>query len=223
MIEVNLNKVLAQIEGAANLAGRNSKEISLVAISKGRSLGEIREAHFLGVCDFGENRIVEALDKMELLPSDIRWHFIGKLQQNKVHQVIGQFVLIHSVDRIELAEKISKASLERGLKTSILLETNTSGERTKGGLPAQEWETSYKALLELKGIDIQGLMTMAPLTEDEGVIRHCFSELRLCLQRLQAMGGQITTLSMGMTNDFPLAIQEGATLVRIGTALFLPQ
>jgi pyridoxal phosphate enzyme (YggS family) len=223
MIEKNLREILERISLAAHQAGRREEEISLVAISKGRSLEEIREAYLLGVRDFGESRVGEALEKIEQLPSDIRWHFIGKLQRNKVSKVIGRFTLIHSVDTVELAEKISHLSFEKGVKTSILLEVNTSGESSKGGLSVQEWEGYYQQLLELKGVNIQGLMTMAPLTENEGIIRHCFCELRLCLQRLQRRGGELTTLSMGMSNDFPLAIQEGATLLRIGTALFLPQ
>jgi PLP dependent protein len=222
-LEKNLRNVLEQIAQAATLAGRKSEEIALVAVSKGRSLEEMREAYFLGVHDFGENRVEEALDKIGQLPSDIRWHFIGKLQKNKVNKIIGKFSLIHSVDTIELAEKISRASLEKGVKSSILLEANTSGEATKSGLTPDEWKAGYQRLLDLEGIEIHGFMTMAPLTEDEGVIRHCFSELRLLQQHLQQIGDSLETLSMGMSNDFFIAIQEGATLLRIGTALFTPQ
>jgi PLP dependent protein len=222
-LEKNLRRVLEQIAEAAQKAGRKPEEIALVAVSKGRSLEEIREGYSLGMRDFAENRVEEALDKMDHLPSDIRWHFIGKLQRNKVAKVIGRFVLIHSVDSVELAEKISRTSEQGGLKTPILLEANTSGELTKSGLSAAEWATHFPHLLNLGGVEIEGLMTMAPLTEDEGIIRRCFSELRLLQQRLYEMGGTPATLSMGMTNDFALAIQEGATLVRIGTALFVPQ
>ena len=222
-LEKNLRRVLDQIEEAATRAGRKSEEIILVVVSKGRSLEEIKEAYYLGVRDFGENRVDEALSKIEHLPSDIRWHFIGKLQKNKVHKIIGKFALIHSVDTVELAEKISRASLEKDLKTSVLLEVNTSGELTKSGLSPDDWKVRYRDLRNLEGIEINGLMTMAPLTEDEGVIRHCFSELRLLQHQLQEIGGNLETLSMGMTNDFILAIQEGTTLVRIGTALFTPQ
>lgn len=217
-LEQNLKKLLDQIETAAQLAGREAQDIVLVAISKGRSVEDIRAVYDLGLRDFGENRVDEALNKMEQLPSDIRWHFIGKLQKNKVNKVIGRFTLIHSVDSVELAEKISASSCEGGLKSALLLETNTSGEPTKSGLSPDEWRKRYRDLLDLKGIGIEGLMTMAPLTEDEGVIRHCFSELRLLGEELH-----LQTLSMGMTNDFPLAVQEGATLLRIGTALFTPQ
>lgn len=224
MIQDNLRKLLDQIEVSAIQAGRDPREIALVAVSKERSVEEIKETYFLGIRDFGENRVQEALEKMENLPNDIRWHFLGKLQKNKVNKVIGKFTLIHSVDSVELAKKISSASLEKGIRTQILLEANTSTEASKSGLSAKEWESQYRQLLDLEGIEVHGLMTMAPLTEDEGVIRHCFSELRLLRDRLQELGGEeLSALSMGMSNDFPIAIQEGATILRIGTALFTPQ
>lgn len=221
-IEKNLNAVLERIQNEAARVGRRSSEIALVAVSKGRSLEEMRQLYDLGVRDFGENRVAEALGKMERLPKDIRWHLIGKLQKNKVSKVIGRFALIHSVDTPELAKKIAQQSLSAGVQTSILLEVNTSGESTKGGLSLEEWQNCYPDVLSYQGIEINGLMTMAPLTEDEGVIRHCFSELRHLSQKLQEIGGDLTTLSMGMSHDYPIAIQEGATLVRVGTALFLP-
>jgi PLP dependent protein len=222
-LEKNLRRVLDQIAEAATVAGRKKEDIALVAVSKGRSLSEMKEAYFLGIRDFGESRVEEALEKQAKLPSDIRWHYIGKLQKNKVNKIIGKFVLIHSVDSFELAEKISRASFERGNKTAILLEANTSGEQSKSGLSPEQWKALYQELLAFEGIEMHGLMTMAPLTEDEGVIRKCFSELRKLKQELEEGGGNLDTLSMGMTNDFPLAIQEGATLLRIGTALFTPQ
>lgn len=222
-LEKNLNRVLEEIEKAALQVGRKGEEITLVAVSKGRTVEEIRAAYFLGMRDFGESRIQEALEKREQLPADIRWHFIGKLQKNKVQKAVGCFALIHSVDTMELATRISRISLERSVKTSLLLESNTSGEATKSGLSPEEWKRHYPELLQLHGIEIHGCMTMAPLTENEGEIRECFSRLRKLQQALQEMGGDLQTLSMGMTHDFKIAIQEGATLVRIGTALFMPQ
>ncbi len=217
-LEKNLAKLLEQIQETARQCHRSSEEILLVAVSKGCTLEQMKEAYVLGVRDFAENRVEPALAKMEQLPKDIRWHFIGKLQRAKVKKIIGKFALIHSVDTFELCEKISRLSVENGVKTSILLETNTSGELTKGGLKPHQWQEKYESLLVLKGIQIEGLMTMAPLTEDEGAIRHCFSELRRLKQLLN-----LPTLSMGMSHDFVIAIQEGATLLRIGTALFKPQ
>ncbi len=222
-LEKNLRSVLDQIDAAAEQVGRKGEDIKLVAVSKGHTIEEMREAYFLGIRDFGESRVNEALEKMERLPSDIRWHFIGKLQKNKVSKVIGRFTLIHSVDSLELAERISLLSMREGLQTAILLEVNTSGEATKSGLSFEGWREVYSKLLDLNGVSLEGLMTMAPLTEDEATIRHCFSELKHCAEKLGERGGNLTTLSMGMSNDFPLAIQEGATLVRIGTALFITQ
>jgi len=219
----NLKTLVDKIATAAEHSGRRPEDILLVAVSKGRSVEEVKEAYWAGCRDFGENRVQEALEKMEEAPSDIRWHFIGKLQKNKVNKVVGRFVLIHSVDSLELAARISRVSEEQGVKTAILLETNTSGEETKSGLTPEQWERVFSDVLALKGIEVDGLMTMAPLTEDESVIRRCFSELRLLRERLQQMAknrADLSTLSMGMTNDFPVAIQEGATLIRIGTAIF---
>jgi len=221
----NVDQVLNKIKQAALHAGRNPDEVAIVAVSKGHVLEEIQEAYWAGCRDFGENRIQEALAKMKKTPSDIRWHFVGKLQKNKVNKVVGCFDLIHSVDTAEIAKKIAEVSHARGVVSSILLEVNTSGEETKSGLTAKEWEATIADLLDLRDIEIHGLMTMAPLTEDEGVIRHCFASLRLLRDRLQEIAGlraDLSTLSMGMTNDFPVAIQEGATLVRIGTAIFTP-
>ncbi|NGX61727.1 MAG: hypothetical protein K940chlam9_01216 [Chlamydiae bacterium] len=218
----NIAQILQEIEEAARQANREGSEISLLTVSKGRPLEEIGEAYKAGCRDFGENRVLEAIEKMEKAPSGIRWHYIGKLQKNKVQKVLGRFVLIHSVDTPELAEKIAKASFERGLETALLLETNASGEESKSGMSPFAWEKIFPHLLSLRGIRIEGVMTMAPLTEDEGEIRACFSSARHLFEALQERGGeQITTLSMGMSHDFPLAIAEGSTIIRIGTSLFV--
>ncbi|MCC5831803.1 MAG: YggS family pyridoxal phosphate-dependent enzyme [Chlamydiales bacterium] len=222
-IEKNLKALLHKISVAARDSGRKAEELLLVAVSKGRAVEEIKEAYGAGCRDFGENRIQEALEKMEKAPSDIRWHFIGKLQKNKVNKAVGHFALIHSVDSPELAERLSRASEERGIKTAILLEANTSGEAAKSGLSAEGWEREFAEVVALKGIEVHGLMTMAPFTQEEEVIRHSFSELRLLRDRLQEIAkkrAQLSTLSMGMTHDYPIAIQEGATIIRIGTAIF---
>jgi len=216
----NLQIVRAQMEQAAHLVERDLKEVTLVAISKKRSIKEIQELYDLGVRDFGENRVFEALEKIESLPKDIRWHFVGKLQRKKVSHVLGKFALIHSVDTLELAQKIDQAGSQKDICTRVLLEANTSGELSKGGNSPTDWERCFTKILAMKNLKVEGLMTMAPYTEDEGVIRYCFSELRNLLERLKQQGGDLNTLSMGMTNDFALAIQEGATLIRVGRALF---
>lgn len=222
-IRDNLASLLKTIAETAQSCGRKPEEVKMVAVSKGRPLGDIQEAYEAGCRDFGESRVQEALLKMEQAPQDIRWHFIGKLQKNKVNKVIGRFELIHSVDTVELAEKIGRASLEQGIKTAILLEANTSGEKTKSGLSPAEWEAVFDKILILPGIEIKGLMTLAPLTDEEEIIRHAFSELRLLRDRLNALWKgrtSLSILSMGMTHDFCLAIQEGASIVRIGRGLW---
>ncbi|MCH9626618.1 MAG: Pyridoxal phosphate homeostasis protein [Chlamydiales bacterium] len=199
------------------------KEVTLVVVSKGRSVAEMLEVYKAGARDFGENRVQEALEKKEQMPADVRWHFIGKLQSKKINKVIGQFSLIHSVDSVELARKISRSSLNKGVRTSLLLEANTSGEASKSGLPPEEWEAVFPDLLNLEGIEVKGLMTMAPLTDNESSVRASFTRLRLLRDRLQQSVGtraDLSTLSMGMSSDYSIAIEEGATLVRIGTAIF---
>lgn len=224
-IKENFSTLFRKIEAVTQQARRKRQEISCIAVSKGRSPDEIREAYEAGCRDFGENRIPEALQKMQICPSDIRWHFLGHLQRNKVSKAIGRFVLIHSIDTPELAEKVSEMSLQKGIRTSILLEANTSQESTKSGLSPEEWDKVFLQLLDLQGIEILGLMTMAPLTEDKGLIRHTFSELRNLRDHLQQRAqtrADLSTLSMGMSQDYEIAIQEGATLLRIGSALFGP-
>lgn len=225
-IRQNVTRVLQEIEKAAFLAKRKPEEISLVAVTKNLSWLEMNEAYEAGCHDFGESRVQEVLKKMDQSHKDVRWHFIGKLQKNKINKILGRFTLIHSVDTPELAVSISQASLKFGVKTSILLESNTSGEPSKSGSTPDVWKAHFEQLLELKGITLHGLMTMAPLTEDEGVVRYCFSTLRHLRDSLQDVAGNsvdLSTLSMGMSNDFSLAIQEGATVLRLGSAIFSPK
>jgi PLP dependent protein len=218
-IAQNLNFVLHEME-------KGPHKVSLVVVSKNATIDDIIEAYGAGCRHFGESRVQVALEKIEKLHNrypDIQWHFIGKLQKNKVAKVIGHFVLIHSVDSVELAQKISDLSIKRGCVTPILLEVNVSGEKTKEGLSCEEWEAHFLKLLDMPGIKIEGLMTMAPLTQDEKIIRDTFKKLPFFLARLQQIGGnkvQLKTLSMGMSNDFRIAIQEGSNLVRIGSLIF---
>jgi PLP dependent protein len=211
----NYQKLRADIASTAIKCGRNPADISLIVVTKEVDWQIASILYQEGLQDFGENRVAEALTKKAEAPLNCRWHFIGNLQKNKINKVIGQFELIHSVDSFELAEKLSKASLEAGLITSILLQANTSGEVSKHGLTPAEWKSCFEKLLELKGISIQGLMTMAPLVEEEQPIRHCFRSLRKLRDELN-----LHHLSMGMSHDYRIAIEEGATLLRIGTILF---
>jgi pyridoxal phosphate enzyme (YggS family) len=165
--------------------------------------------------------VKEALAKIDELPSDISWHFIGTLQKNKVNKVINQFSLIHSVDSMDLAQKISDAGESQGITTRVLIQVNTSQEATKHGLSPDNWRRHWPALLSLPALQIEGLMTMAPLTEDESIIHAAFADLRIFKESLeQEFSLSLPHLSMGMSHDFEIAIAEGATLLRIGTALF---
>ena len=214
-------RLLEDIAQIAQRAGRDANSITLVAVSKGYPWTRFQPAYEAGCRDFGESRLQEALPKIAEAPSDIRWHLIGSLQKNKVRKAIGPFTLIHSVDTFEIAEKISQCSQEAHTVTPLLLQVNTSGEATKHGLSEEVWERSLEAILALPAIRIEGLMTMAPLVDDEKVIRQCFANLRKLRDKWAAQLPQQSFyhLSMGMSHDYPIAIEEGATLLRIGTAL----
>ena len=206
---------MTEIARIARECGRDPTGITLVAVSKGYPWEQVEQAYRLGCRDFGENRLLEAFEKKAQAPSDVCWHFIGNLQKNKVRKAVGAFVLIHSVDSLELAEKISECSEEQGIATKILLQVNTSGEQTKHGQTPEEWRRDLERVMSLRGVNIEGLMTMAPFVEDEGVIRKCFSDLHVLKQEFG-----LHHLSMGMSHDYPIAIQEGATLLRLGTVLW---
>lgn len=202
--------------------GRDAASIKLVAVSKGKTVEQIRALYEQGQRDFGESRVQEVEAKRVELPSDIRWHLIGTLQLKKVPKVVGRFALIHSIDSLELAQKLSKVSVDRNVVTDVLLQVNISGEATKHGFSKQECQEAMACLSKLPGIRLLGLMTMAPQTEDDEVIRACFTATAtLCaeLQRQYSLPN-FCQLSMGMSQDFEIAIQSGATLLRIGTKLF---
>lgn len=213
-IQENYVKVLENISKITN------KEITLVAVTKGRPLEDVLSLYHLGCRNFGENRLPDAFSKIENMPRDINWHFIGSLQKNKVKKAIGHFALIQGVDSYELASKISECSLELGIVSPILFQVNTSGEVTKHGFSKELLLENFDKLKGLPGLKIEGLMTMAPLTDDEKLIRSCFSSLRELQEKLNNHGNILKTLSMGMSHDYEIALQEGATMLRIGSALF---
>lgn len=215
--------ILDRIREKAEACGRRVEELTVVAVTKKVPLEKMASVYREGCRNFGESRWQEAVDKVGLLPDDCRWHFIGTLQSNKVLKVLNAFHLIHSVDTPELVEKISQASQAKGVVTPILLQVNTSGEKSKHGRAPEEWRASLEAINEFSHVTIQGLMTMAPLIEDEQVIRSCFRQL--CQLREKWRGemrdpASFRELSMGMSHDYAIAIEEGATLLRIGTAIF---
>lgn len=208
----SLQKVYQKAENCC----RKGSDIRVIAISKGQSVTAMRALYQEGCRDFGESRVQEALDKQAQMPTDIRWHFIGSLQRNKVSKVMGRFALIHSVDSLDLAKKISELSQWRQLVTPILLQVNTSGEPSKHGFTVKEFEAELKHLFQLSGVSISGLMTMGPQTGTVEEIRSAFRTLHY----LANMHPALTQLSMGMTMDYSIAIEEGATLLRLGHALF---
>lgn len=210
-------KILEHVGAIAKQCGRDPNEITLIAISKTHSKEAIESVYQGGGRHFGESRLQEALPKIESCPKDITWHMVGPLQRNKVAKAVAAFDLIHSVADLSLAKKISEANTP----TDILLQVNTSGELSKQGLGEQQWLEVFPELLTLPNLSIQGLMTIAPLTEDTSEIRSTFSKLRLFKEKLtQTYNLPLKHLSMGMTNDYPIAIEEGATLLRIGSAIF---
>ena len=215
-----LNEEIAQTTLAC---GRKIEEIKLVAISKGHSLVSIIPVYNQGCRDFGENRLQEVLPKIQCAPMDSRWHFVGTLQKNKVKKAIGQFAMIHSVDSLDLAKKISEASVEQKVVTAILLQANTSGEQSKHGMTPEACFRDFGVLMSLPGLDVQGMMTLAPFVEDVGIISYTFEGLRLLRDRIVAEyhpDNGLQELSMGMSHDFKLAIAEGATILRIGTRIW---
>ncbi len=215
--------VQAQLERINQHIG--SRSVTLVAVTKYTTLEKMEEAYAAGIRHFGEARVLDALKKKQELPeglvSDIQWHLIGHLQTNKVNKTVGEFALIHSVDSLRLAQKISEANEEMGQVQSVLLQVNVAGEAQKYGFSPQELETAFQALVGLKGIEIRGLMAMAPHTEDTLLIQSVFGNLKKLRERLRGSYGlQLPELSMGMTHDYLHALELGATMIRIGSFLF---
>lgn len=220
-IAENLAAVRARIQAAASRAGRSAADVQLIAVSKTHPPEIVREAIAEGVTVLGESRIQEAKAKISELPGKLQWHFIGHLQTNKAREAVELFHTVQSVDSVRLARELDKFAGQASRRLAVLLECNVSGEATKFGFKPDE---VMEALAELNGLprlDIQGLMTMAPFSEDPQEARPTFRALRELRDGLQARHGiPLPTLSMGMTNDFEVAIEEGATMVRIGTAIF---
>lgn len=203
--------------------GRRAEEIEVVVITKGRSSFAIKEVYDAGCRLVGENRLQEAVEKISELPSDMVWHFVGTLQKNKIAQTLDHFAMIHSIDTPELASAVACKAEKKGKRCQVLLQVNTSGEATKHGLTSDAWRSHIETLLSLPGLQVMGLMTMAPPTEEEWILRKCFRKLRSFREELRDQWGEALSLphlSMGMSGDYPIAIEEGATLVRLGTAIF---
>ena len=212
------------IDEAARKAGRSPDSIRLISVSKQVSSGKIIEAYQAGSKCFGENKVQEAVSKIdEVNAQDISWHFIGHLQKNKIKYLDSRFELIHSIDSLSLAEKISTYCEGQNQRQAVLLQVNVSGEEAKFGMTPAELEDQLSSFGQLKGIQVQGLMTIPPQNPEAENSRQYFSALRVLRDKFQAMnieGVELKELSMGMTNDYLIAVEEGATLVRVGTAIF---
>lgn len=221
MIADNLTRLKDRIAKKCENVGRNPNEIRLIAVSKYFGTDAILEANRLGINDFGENRAQELMLKFEKIGYKVIWHFIGTLQKNKVKYAVKTSEYIHSVDSIELLEEINKRASSLNKVQKILLEVKTSSEESKSGLTNEE--EIFKIAEQAKNysnINLTGLMTIAPLTEDENLIRKSFRDLRLLKEKMNDAGININELSMGMTSDFEIAIEEGSTMLRIGSAIF---
>ncbi|HJT57873.1 MAG TPA: YggS family pyridoxal phosphate-dependent enzyme [Ktedonobacteraceae bacterium] len=219
----NLTHVRSAIVEAAQKVGRTADEITLVAVSKTVPLELVQMAYNLGVRNFGENRVQDALPKIaEFHPPELHWHMIGHLQSNKANKVIGPFYCVQSVDSLHLAQSLNRHVGEHGVRLPILLQVNVSGEISKEGMSPVETPAIARQILALPHLEVQGLMTIAPLVQDPEQVRPVFRELRTLRDQLRDTLPQSAWqhLSMGMTDDYRIAIEEGATIVRVGRAIF---
>lgn len=224
MIAENMRDVEQRIRQACARAGRAPEEVTLIAVSKTKPVEMLMEAYAAGARDFGENKVQELLDKIPQMPQDIRWHMIGHLQRNKVKYIIDKVALIHSVDSLRLAEEISKEAQKHNLVVDILVEVNVAGEESKFGTTPEETANLVLSIAALPGIRVRGLMTIAPFVEHAEENRKFFKNLKqLSVDILQKNNDNIhvgDVLSMGMTGDYEVAVEEGATYVRVGTGIF---
>jgi len=220
-IETNLNRVRDQIAQAASKAHRPLEEVNLVAVSKTQPPDRVGQAYAAGQHVFGESRVQEARVKISELPSGSRWHFIGHLQRNKIRHALPLFEMVQSVDSLALAQEMNRIAEEEGLRSRVLLQVNLAGEGSKFGFKPEAVRGEMAALLTLPRLSIEGLMVIPPLAETAEASRKYFVQLRELRDTLEReFQLRLPHLSMGMTNDFPVAVEEGATLVRIGTAIF---
>lgn len=223
-IAQRVQSVLARIRSAEEKAGRLSGSVRLVAATKTVAVDRIQEGISAGLTILGENRVQEALPKLAALAgTSVRWHFLGQLQRRKVRSVIGQFDLIHSVDSVDLAQEIERRAGESGCRQRMLIEVNIGEEPTKAGIPPRNVVEAVRAMAEFPHLDIRGLMAIPPQTDDPEAARPYFKKLHDLAREIVACtirSVSMEELSMGMSNDYEVAIEEGATLVRVGSAIF---
>ncbi len=223
MLKENYAQVLNNIKTACEKAGRQVSEVTLIAVGKTKPVSMLAEVYEVGARDFGENKVQELTEKQEQLPKDIRWHMIGHLQRNKVKYLIGKTALIHSVDSFRLAEEISRQAVKEQVTVDILVEVNIAGEESKFGTTGEEATALVEQIAVLPGVHIRGLMTIAPFVENPEENRLYFrkmKELSVDIMKKNIDNVDMDVLSMGMTGDYMVAIEEGATMVRVGTGIF---
>ena len=223
MIKDNLEEVEARITRACERSGRERSEVTLISVSKTKPAEMLQEAYDAGSRDFGENKPQEIREKYPQLPTDIRWHMIGHLQRNKIKYIIDKVCMIHSVDSIRLAEAIDEEAKKHGIVMPVLIEVNVAEEESKFGVHLDEVESLIRQISELSNIQVQGLMTIAPFTENAEDNRIYFRKLRnlyVDIKDKNIDNVNMCNLSMGMTGDYEVAVEEGATMVRVGTGIF---
>ena len=222
-ISENLSQVRERMAAACERAGREPGEVTLIAVSKTKPVSMLMEAYDAGTRVFGENKVQEILEKLPQMPEDCVFHMIGHLQTNKVHQVVGKVSMIHSVDSLRLAEKLEKESEKKGIVSDILLEVNAAREESKFGFFLEETEEAVKAIAAFPHVRVKGLMTIAPNVENAEDNRKVFQDLYQLYVDIKSKNidnGTMSVLSMGMTGDYEVAIEEGATMIRVGTGIF---
>ena len=226
-IKENLEVIEDKIQQACDRAGRKREEVLLIGVTKTRTADEVNEAVACGITDVGENKVQEIQEKFDKVNGDVKWHMIGHLQTNKVKYIIDKVALIHSVDKIKLAEEIDRRAGEHGIKAEVLIEVNAAGEESKFGTDLDGARALIAEVREkCKNVVIKGLMTIAPATDDPEEVRIYFKELKQLFDEYKEIKDENMSfehLSMGMSGDYEVAIEEGATMVRVGTAIFGPR
>ena len=223
MVQENLTQVEANIAAACKRAGRSRNEVTLIAVTKTKPVEMLQEAYDWGSRNFGENKVQEIMDKYDKLPSDIQWHMIGHLQRNKVKYIVDKVCLIHSVDSYRLAEEINIQAKKRGVVVPILIEVNIADEQSKFGVRPEETMQLVREISSLDGVCIRGLMCIAPYVVDSEENRPFFRKIKalsIDIEKENIDNVSMDILSMGMTGDYEVAIEEGATMVRVGTGIF---
>ena len=223
MLSDNLHEVQENIRKACERSGRNPEDVTLIAVSKTKPVSDIEQIYAAGIREFGENKVQEMNDKQKVLPGDINWHMIGHLQRNKVKYIVDNVAMIHSVDSVRLAEEISKEAVKKNVAVDILVEVNVAKEESKFGLYTEDVRQFVEQISKLPGINIKGLMTSAPFVDNPEDNRQYFRKLKDLSVDINAKNidnVNMRDLSMGMTGDYEVAIEEGATMVRVGTGIF---